>query len=478
LLVNHGGPLYSAHLKHGLGFTYPPFAILLFLPLIWLPMHAAAFHSAQLNIVLAAVAVHGAMRLARRRPPVGRETAAEAPGQRRWSATPAAAWRWIVAGGSTVGWLAAAAALWLEPISSTIGYGQVDLLITVLVIVDLAYLRQTRASGIGIGIAAALKLTPLIFIPYLLFTRRGRAAARALATVALSIVVSFVALPRDASVYWGGKFLDLSRVTGSHHRAGSGPINQSLRGAVLRLFPTLSDPRTVWLLAALVVGVAGLAVAARAGQRGDEPLGFLLTAVTGLLISPVSWTHHWAIAVPGVLALIVRGRGSAGRAVVTALALAFAVDGYAIWWLMVQRPVPLHLGAAELLIRNLYVVGGVGVIAVAVAAELGREISRRRPQVPALDTLLGARPAFGRSQRAPHPRPVPQAHVLTQARPITQPPAVTQPLSVAQPPTVAQPLSVTQPQPQLAAAGPGHPGATLRAITTSQPGAADRQSLR
>ena len=440
LLVDHGGPLYSAHLRHGLGFTYPPFAVLLFMPLSWLSLHAAELDSALINIVLTATAVHAAMRLGR----------------------PAAPAR-LRGGGSTVGWLAAAAALWIEPISTTIGYGQVDLLITVLVLVDLAYLRRTRVSGIGIGVAAALKLTPLIFIPYLLFTRRGPAAARALGVLAASIVVSFIALRRDAIAYWGGKFLDFSRVTGARHDAGAGPTNQSLRGAVMRLFPTVSDPRAIWLLAALVVAVVGLVIAVRVAQRGDQVMGFLLTAITGLLISPVSWTHHWTIAVPGVLALLVRSRRSVSGALGAVLALAFAVDGYVIWWLMLERPVPLHLGPAQLFVRDLYVVGGIGVIAFAGAGELRRLVGRRL-EIPTLDGIFNVTSALGRSQRPP--RPVPEAHPLTQAHAVTQ----SHPFH--------QPISVTQPPPQLAATGTGHPGATLRAITTSQPGPADRQSLR
>jgi alpha-1,2-mannosyltransferase len=442
IVVGHGAPLYSTHLKHGLGFTYPPFALLLFLPLTWLPLHTAEADSVLANIALTALAVHAATRLAR---PCGPR-------------------------GSAAAWLAAAAALWIEPISTTIGYGQVDLLIAVLVIADLAYLRGTRAAGIGIGLAAALKLTPLVFIPYLLFTGRGRAAARALGVVLLSILVAFVTLPRDAAAYWGGKFLDFSRVTGGHHHgAGSGATNQSLRGAVLRLFPTITDPRTIWLLASAIVVIAGLALAIRAAQRGDEALGFLLTAITGLLISPVSWTHHWAIAVPGALALLLSNRRALTGAVAATLALAFAVDGYAIWAAMIQRPVPLHLTLAQLLVRNLYVAGGLGMLAFVAAGELRRVAKSRTLPIPDLDAIItiasGQRPRRPR----PRPRPVPDAQALMQAH-ARERARITQPHALTPQPALSQP--------QLAAASPGHPGAALRAVTASQPGSADRQSLR
>jgi alpha-1,2-mannosyltransferase len=348
-VVGTGRPLYKAHLRRGLGFTYPPFAVLAMLPLSWLSLFHAEEAVTFGNIVLVAVATHAAVRLSRRQE-----------------------------GRARAGWIAAAVALWAEPIVSTIGYGQIDLLIAALVTLDLVYGRNSRAGGIGIGLAAALKLTPLIFIPYLLFTRRGRMAGRAMAMFALSIVVAFIAVPRDAGEYWGGAVFDVSRVTGRHHLSGGGAANQSLRGALLRFFPDMSHVSAVWLPCCLIVACLGLLLAVRVARRGNESFGFLLTAITGLLISPVSWTHHWAIVVPVVLAMVISVEDRGTRWLLVAMSIEIAIASSAIWLVIDNDPVGTRLGTGALLLANLYVLAGLAVIATAAMSELQQAVANRR----------------------------------------------------------------------------------------------------
>jgi len=351
-VVSAGGPLYTTHLRHGLGFTYPPFAVLVMLPLRWVSMSGDELVVTLANIVLVAVTAHAVVRLR----PSSRNRA-------------------------TAGWLTAAVMLWAEPVISAIGYGQIDLLIAALVIADLAYAGRSRVGGIGIGLAAAIKLTPLIFIPYLLFTGRRPSAANALTTFAASIAVAFVALPRDATRYWGGTIFDFSRVTGRHHLSGGGPANQSLRGALLRLFPSITHIDVLWLPVCVIVGALGLLLAVGAARRGEELQGYLLTAITGLLISPISWTHHWALVVPGVVALATTWQHPGTRRVLIALAVELAIASSAIWLVIDAYPVGQRLNAVELLVANAYVVAGLGAIAVAAAMELQRVATRRSPRV-------------------------------------------------------------------------------------------------
>jgi alpha-1,2-mannosyltransferase len=392
-----GGMLYAAKFQLGFGFTYPPMAALMFLILGAFPLRADEIAVLLLNIGLVAVLTHLTVRL-------GADSAQRRDMPR---ARPGAAW------------IAGAVALWTEPVISAIGYGQIDLLIAVLVLADITLGRHSRWAGLGIGAAAALKLTPLVFIPYLAFTGRGQMAARALGGFLLSIVISFVVVPWNAWSYWGGALFNTSRVTGHHPFAGRGPANQSLRGALMRIASGIPHLGDVWLLTCAIVGGLGLWLAARAGARGDEAWGFVLTAITGLLICPVSWTHHWAIAIPGLLLLLVFPRpGLSGRAVV-AVAAVGAVGSPAIWLVIGGDPSGAHLGVGGLLLGDLYVL--LGLVTILTAGML--ELRRTRPQAV---------------------RELPRPGV----------------------PRISGPASPY----------PGHPGVHVRAVPTSEPVVSHRQS--
>jgi alpha-1,2-mannosyltransferase len=343
LAVAAGHALYSMELRHGLGFTYPPFAVMVMAPLRWMTFYHDEVAVTAGNIALVAVTSHAAVRL--RQPAAHRARA---------------------------GWVAAAIALWAEPVLSTIGYGQIDLLIAALVTVDLACGRNSRLGGIGIGLAAALKLTPLIFIPYLLLSRRGGMAARAGATFAASIAVSFIALGRDAASYWGGAVFNLSRVTGREHLAGFSPTDQSLRGTILRLFPQTTHVGLVSEPICLLVGAVGVGLAVASARRGEELQGFLLTAITGLLVSPISWTHHWAIVVPGALVIATTMPRPSTRWLLTLLGVEVVVVSSAIWVAVALDPPGTRLDVAGQLMANAYVLAGLATLGWAGWAQLQR----------------------------------------------------------------------------------------------------------
>ena len=193
----------------------------------------------------------------------------------------------------------AAVAVWLEPVRQTLTFGQVNLVLMLVIVADLYLPDSCRWKGVGVGLAAGFKLTPLIFVPYLLLTRRFRAAAVATATFALTIASSAVILPAAAEHYWSdGLFLDPNRV-GNVRYIG----NQSLYGAIERLLGSAAEARPYQLAAAAVVGTGGLFLAAWASRRGEEVIGILVCALTGLLISPVSWSHHWVWIAPMLVVL-------------------------------------------------------------------------------------------------------------------------------------------------------------------------------
>jgi alpha-1,2-mannosyltransferase len=187
----------------------------------------------------------------------------------------------------------AAVGLWLEPVAMTLLFGQVNLVLLALVVCDLALPDRVKGKGIGIGLAAGIKLTPLLFIPYLLFTRRVKAAAVSALTFAVTVGLGFALLPRASSVYWSGQ---LFRPSSYFHLD-----NQSLNGVILRLTQAGPGAHAYWLVAAVVVGIAGLTASVLASRRGHELLGLVACAATGLLVSPVSWSHHYVYVVPALV---------------------------------------------------------------------------------------------------------------------------------------------------------------------------------
>ncbi|GAA4549014.1 glycosyltransferase 87 family protein [Amycolatopsis samaneae] len=205
-----------------------------------------------------------------------------------------------------------ASALVLEPVWKTLFLGQINLILMALVVLDVLVLsaRGSRWAGVLVGVAAAVKLTPLIFVPHLFFTGRWKDGLRALGTFVALEAVMFAVIPVDAARFWRDSATDPSRV-GSVHWI----FNQSLNGMVNR-----ASQLAPWSLAVAVAIAAVLAVPAvwlvvRLHRRGESVAALLVTAFYGLLFSPVSWSHHWVWAVPLIVLLLVKGRRIAAGAV-------------------------------------------------------------------------------------------------------------------------------------------------------------------
>ena len=346
-----GRSLYDLRFPGALAFTYPPAAALLFTGLVPLRMAVLEPSVTAVSMLLLPVTLALALRL---RP----------------------AREWLTRAQAICLALAAAAgALWLEPVWTALRYGQIDLLIAALVLYDLSRDQRCRWQGAGIGLAAGLKLTPAIFAVYLLLTRRVRAALVSLGVFAVTVALGFALIPNDARAFWGGAFLDSSRVGRAENAA-----NQSLRGAYVRVLHSLGvDP--LWMLTALAIGVLGITLAAQAGRRGDDVRGFALCALCGLLISPVSWSHHWVLAVP---ALVVLGWSALRAFSVTRLLACAAVVAvglsHLIWWVPINRPPhsELHLNPPQLLFGDAYVLIALAVLAGAAFSSGRRGVARIR----------------------------------------------------------------------------------------------------
>jgi alpha-1,2-mannosyltransferase len=316
LIVRHVPPAYDAHRasplydwtgQNGVQFTYPPFAAVVFAVasvLPWTALRWAMTLASLAALVLSLWLVFGVLGYRDRR---------------------------AVRLGATLG--VSALALATEPVQQTLALGQVNLLLMLLIVADLltggAPQGQTRWwHGFGIGIAAGVKLTPLIFIPYLLLIRRFRQAATATAVFAATVALGYVILPRDSRTYWtDGLVFNANRIVFLGTRG-----NQSLRGVLARLAGSVDSGTLPWVAAAVVVLIAGLAAAALLYRAGQPVPAMLACALTGLLVSPLSWDHHWVWVAPGIALLAhlgARARGLARAAWWAAAAALFAV--FACW---------------------------------------------------------------------------------------------------------------------------------------------------
>src|ERR1700733_7663816 len=250
----------------------------------------------------------------------------------------------------------AALALLTWPVDYTLHLGEVDLIVAALVGADLLAGRDGgRWQGIATGLAAGIKLTPLIFVAYLLLTRRTRAAVTAAATFAATVVAGALLLPAQSRAFW------LTGAFGNPSRVGNpaNPSDQSLSGAIARLAGGLDGVRGWWLVAALLTGLGGIAVAAWAHRRGHRLAGVVCCAITGLLVSPFSWTHHWVWAVPLLIGLVTTAWRRRSRAwALAAAAVAVGFSGFVPLPWPGKPPSPVLLLAGDL-----YVLYGLAVLA-------------------------------------------------------------------------------------------------------------------
>ncbi|MGN5237568.1 glycosyltransferase 87 family protein [Rhodococcus sp. SJ-3] len=264
--VRTSEPLYDFVLHDALPFTYPPFAALTFLPLSVLSIHGTELALNLANLVLVYLAV--------------------------WLC-----WRQLGYRDSArtrlISIFLAVLFTWIEPVRMTIWLGQVNLILLVLVLWDLGRPERSRLRGIGVGIAAGLKLTPLFFIAYLAALRQWRAAVVATATFVATVLLGFVVIFSDSWRFWTSTIIRSERIG-----LISSPANQSIRGILARTLHTEDPPMWLWLLCAGAVGVLGLWAAYLAHRNGKRLLSLTVAGLTAPMVAPFSWGHHWVWVIP------------------------------------------------------------------------------------------------------------------------------------------------------------------------------------
>ena len=323
-----------------LPFTYPPFAAVLFVPLALLGVTGGGVVVSLLSLVALLVLV--TVSVARMGP---------SPGARA-SRSPALLLL-------TVAGLLLVAALTTEAVQRTLILGQVNLVLAALVVVDLLVLPR-RWRGVLLGLAIAIKLTPAVFVGFLLLRREWAPLARVVGTFALTVAVGWVLAPAASTTFWSGGASGLGRF--GDEAAGYG--NQSVGAALDRFAPGVSD--VVWLLLVAVVVALSAVATWRAQRRDDDLAAVTALAVGGLLVSPISWTHHWVWVVP-VLAVLLARRWRAG------LFVAFAVMYLPPMVLVAETG--LDVGAAQPVVDATWTILGV-VYLVALAGWPGSGVAR------------------------------------------------------------------------------------------------------
>lgn len=281
----HGGLLYNTLPPTAQGtrmpFTYPPFAAIILSPLSLIPMRLA---SIVVNLTIVVVLM-----------------AALRPFLRRVGWQP--------------GWLLPAALL-LEPVRGTLAYGQVDVFLMAMVVADCLAGSPRWPRGALSGLAAALKLTPALFVVYFLLRRDYRAAATMGGSFLAATGLGFMLAPADSARYWSSTLFHVGRIG---DLAYSG--NQSIPAILVRLGlrPGTFGFTSSWLAMSLLVLGAACVAMYQAFGAGNEPLALVLNALAILLISPISWSHHWVWVAPALLCLAISSRrlALAGLAVFT-----------------------------------------------------------------------------------------------------------------------------------------------------------------
>ncbi|MFA4084079.1 glycosyltransferase 87 family protein [Mycobacteroides salmoniphilum] len=268
-----GTRLYEAPALNQAWFVYPPFATLVLAPLAWASFDVAKWVLLALSVAALAWIAWRILRLA------------------------------DVRAGIRLAVLSAALAVVIidiEPVQATLWWGQINVLLMAMVLVDLVRPNQGRWQGIGLGLAAGIKLTPLIFLPYLLLTRQWRASVTATATFAATVALTWPLLSRDSAWFWShlGDTAHISRID---HLA-----NQSINGFLARYFFPHARPEWLWIMLSLLVLAAGMAVAVWAHRRGERLLAVVLVGLTGCAVSPFSWAAHWVWFAPAIIWLVAK----------------------------------------------------------------------------------------------------------------------------------------------------------------------------
>ncbi len=270
-----GAPLYGAMPPTSLGntlpFTYPPIAAIVFSPLSWISLYWAGIVVTTLSLVL----LFGTIALT----------------LRSLGYTPRTLLLW--AAGAVF-----ATAMVLEPVFSTLDYGQINIILMAFVAADCLPRKTPWPRGALIGFVAAVKLTPAVFVLFLLIRKDFRAAVVSGISFGVFTAIGFLATFSDSVTYWTETLIDSDRIGKPAY-----PANQSITGALARFGLDDSFRSVMWIALSCALLVVSAVAMKKALASDQTAVALGVNAMFGLLVSPVSWSHHWVWAVPFLVTL-------------------------------------------------------------------------------------------------------------------------------------------------------------------------------
>jgi alpha-1,2-mannosyltransferase len=263
----HGGATYAQRFgREHLAFTYPPFALICF---AWMGLLGASLAAGVWWAVSAVCLWWVCVRA------LAVTTKLKGPDL------------WLTGAAISVASITA-----LEPLRSVIGFGQVSFVLLALITTDVLG-EPTRWRGIRVGVAAAIKLTPLAYIPGLALARDRRAALKASAVFLVAGAIGWALYPKGSVAFWTQQVLNPSK-----HRSGVlSSENQSEYGLIHVLLGPGLLASVIWVVAAVLTLAVGYWCVRSYFNAGRKLEALVSLALIEVLASPVSWSHHWSLVV-------------------------------------------------------------------------------------------------------------------------------------------------------------------------------------
>lgn len=378
-------------------FTYPPFGAWALSPLTWFDYETAA------RLMIMAIALQTAVIVAL----IGRSLG----------------WSWGSAF-AIAPWVAILVQQCLEPFTQSVGFAQVNTAMMALVMIDVAAPDSWKGRGVASGLAAAIKLTPAIAVLIFLLRRQWRSAITMVATSLAVTLLSWVISPGESARFFFDAMWDPQRAGDAYYTSNQNlkgfvarALPENTWSIAWAITVALALVAAVWLClriqaaatsvvtphviyddaapgplnaatpaTGVTVSAASAALVAPAGDAVElaasdavaapsavattpapvlpENLATLLTAAVimtlGLLVSPITWSHHWVWGLASVVALIavtLRLKSAPLAALALVQGALFIMAPH--WWFSHGQVNELHWNVVEQLVGSSYTLAAI-----------------------------------------------------------------------------------------------------------------------